>query len=345
MATTVQSHQQTPHASGQSHATPQAHPTPHPNQAPHANGGGQRPRGVNKGDRTTVSNHDQDDRGGSAAASQNIVHNVQQQGPGGAGNKPGGAGDVPAANGKGGNGKGGSNMNVTVQKWGSGKNDSVWSSLKSAGWSDKQIQSQGLVNKVAQMNHLQNPNIVQTGQHLEIPKGPGGGGAQGGGGGTGVHSSQLGLSGGMNGSAQNMTNAARQAINQTKNNAQPPHNTVGGNVGQWIGQAMQVMQQHGVDTSKINPQDLATIIQHESSGNPNAINRTDSNAAAGHPSQGLMQTIPSTFNAYALPGHNSITNPVDNIIAGSRYILSRYGSTANVPGIKALNSGGSYVGY
>lgn len=118
-----------------------------------------------------------------------------------------------------------------------------------------------------------------------------------------------------------------------------------GTVGQWIQQAMQAMQAAGIDTSKINPQDLNTIIMHESGGNPRAINNWDSNAVAGHPSQGLMQTIPSTFAAYALPGHGDILNPVDNIIAGARYAMSRYGSISNVPGVAAVNSGGSYVGY
>lgn len=118
-----------------------------------------------------------------------------------------------------------------------------------------------------------------------------------------------------------------------------------GQVGQWINQAMEALKQSGVDMSKVNAQDIATIIQHESGGDPNAINRTDSNAAAGHPSQGLMQTIPSTFNQYALQGHNNITNPVDNIIAGVRYAIERYGSTSNVPGVKAVRNGGQYVGY
>ncbi|MCY7612216.1 transglycosylase SLT domain-containing protein, partial [Bacillus safensis] len=54
---------------------------------------------------------------------------------------------------------------------------------------------------------------------------------------------------------------------------------------------------------------LMTIAQHESRGNPRAINLWDSNAKAGHPSQGLMQTIPSTFNANKFPGHNNILNP------------------------------------
>jgi SLT domain-containing protein len=90
---------------------------------------------------------------------------------------------------------------------------------------------------------------------------------------------------------------------------------------------------------------LKVIAQHESGGNPNAINNWDSNAKAGHPSMGLMQTIGPTFNAYALPGHKDIWNPVDNAIAAIRYIQARYRSVSNVPGVRALNSGGRYVGY
>ena len=115
---------------------------------------------------------------------------------------------------------------------------------------------------------------------------------------------------------------------------------VPGSLQSWILSAMGFT---GVPGSWAN--DLGIIAMHESGGNPNAINLTDSNAAAGHPSQGIMQTIPSTFAAYALPGHGNILNPIDNIIAGIRYIQSRYGSVFNVPGIVSLASGGGYVGY
>jgi hypothetical protein len=71
----------------------------------------------------------------------------------------------------------------------------------------------------------------------------------------------------------------------------------------------------------------------------------NSNAQAGHPSKGLMQTIDSTFQANMLPGHGNVYNPVDNIVAGVRYALSRYGSIGNVPGIVAVHSGHAYVGY
>ena len=92
--------------------------------------------------------------------------------------------------------------------------------------------------------------------------------------------------------------------------------------------------------------DIAAIIQHESGGNPNAINNWDSNAKAGHPSQGLMQTIPGTFMAYAGSlASRGITNPLANIYAGIRYIMATYGSVFNVPGIRAMAGGGAYQGY
>jgi tape measure domain-containing protein len=90
---------------------------------------------------------------------------------------------------------------------------------------------------------------------------------------------------------------------------------------------------------------LATIAMNESGGNPSAINDWDSNAAAGDPSRGLFQTIGATFAAYALPGHKNIYNPVDNTSAAIEYILSRYGTVFNVPGIVSLANGGAYVGY
>ena len=75
------------------------------------------------------------------------------------------------------------------------------------------------------------------------------------------------------------------------------------------------------------------------------MNNWDSNAAKGTPSKGLMQTIDPTFNAYSLPGHKNIYDPVDNIIAGVRYAMERYGSVSNVPGVVAMKTGTGYRGY
>lgn len=113
-----------------------------------------------------------------------------------------------------------------------------------------------------------------------------------------------------------------------------------GTVQSWITQAMAIK---GTPASWAN--DLGIIAMHESGGNPNAINLTDSNAQAGHPSQGLFQTIPSTFAAYALPGHGNILNPIDNAIAAIGYIVSRYGDVFHVPGILNMAQGGPYIGY
>jgi len=68
-------------------------------------------------------------------------------------------------------------------------------------------------------------------------------------------------------------------------------------------------------------------IMFESGGNPNAINLTDINAQQGHPSQGLMQTIPSTFFGYHQPGTSmNITDPIANIAAALNYIKAVYGT-------------------
>lgn len=115
----------------------------------------------------------------------------------------------------------------------------------------------------------------------------------------------------------------------------------GGSLNEWISVALTKMRL---------PQSYAPgirkIIIKESQGNPKAINRWDSNALAGRPSQGLMQTIPSTFRAYVLPelSHLGITNPVANITAGVRYMIANYGvSTLKAGG--RTNAAGNYIGY
>lgn len=112
-----------------------------------------------------------------------------------------------------------------------------------------------------------------------------------------------------------------------------------GSLKQWIDQALNTLH-----LDKSFEPGLASLIQHESGGNPNAINNWDSNAKAGHPSQGLMQTIPGTFAEYALPGHGQILNPIDNIIAGTRYALKNYGPNMIKSGGRH-DARGNYIGY
>ncbi|WP_416561637.1 transglycosylase SLT domain-containing protein [Nocardia testacea] len=118
-----------------------------------------------------------------------------------------------------------------------------------------------------------------------------------------------------------------------------------GDLAQWIDQAIEVLRENGYDIKDSDAAIIATMIEKESSGDPNAINLWDSNAEAGTPSKGLMQTIDPTFNAHALPGHTDIWNPVDNICAGTAYAIDRYGSLENVPGIVNMSHGAGYVGY
>ncbi|EEJ39793.1 tape measure protein [Limosilactobacillus vaginalis] len=69
---------------------------------------------------------------------------------------------------------------------------------------------------------------------------------------------------------------------------------------------------------------LLRQIQTESGGREVITNNWDSNAAAGHPSQGLLQFIPSTFNTWAVGKYRDINKGFDQILAA----------------INALNHGG-----
>ncbi|MEU6129146.1 transglycosylase SLT domain-containing protein [Saccharopolyspora sp. NPDC047091] len=174
---------------------------------------------------------------------------------------------------------------------------------------------------------------------------------------TGVLSSILGGSPAAEDTAIEHAPQVRAAPEAAAGHVQPgpvsPPNTgpgldgapVGDPVDGWIGQATAVLEANGVSREQIDPEALRTIIEHESGGDPSASNGWDSNAAAGTPSKGLMQTIDPTFHSYAVPGHQDIWNPVDNIVAATRYSIDRYGSISNVPGVQGVSSGGSYEGY
>ena len=116
-----------------------------------------------------------------------------------------------------------------------------------------------------------------------------------------------------------------------------------GGVEQWrelAKKALQMTKQFSED----NLNALLKQMQHESGGNPYAINNWDSNAKKGTPSKGLMQVIDSTFKANALEGYNSnIYDPLSNMLASIRYTVSRYGSLYSgwtARGYKGYKTGG-----
>ncbi|WP_307868881.1 transglycosylase SLT domain-containing protein [Umezawaea beigongshangensis] len=113
----------------------------------------------------------------------------------------------------------------------------------------------------------------------------------------------------------------------------------------WIKEAIAALQVTGTPITEDSVEAIYLVIEKESTGNPNAINTWDSNAMRGTPSKGLMQVIDPTFEAYKLPGYDDIFRPVDNIIAGVRYVYARYGGFDNHPGLVGISTGTGYQGY
>jgi LysM repeat protein len=106
--------------------------------------------------------------------------------------------------------------------------------------------------------------------------------------------------------------------------------TYADNLDGWIREALDIMAQKGIPGSY---EGIHRNIMRESSGNPQAINNWDSNAAKGTPSKGLLQTIDPTFQAYHVDGTSwDPYDPVANITAACNYAADRYGSIDNVNG-------------
>ncbi|MCQ4079473.1 transglycosylase SLT domain-containing protein [Streptomyces sp. RB6PN25] len=104
--------------------------------------------------------------------------------------------------------------------------------------------------------------------------------------------------------------------------------TYADNLDGWIEHALAIMQQNGIPGTYDG---IYRNIMRESSGNPDAVNNWDSNAAAGTPSEGLLQVIQPTFDAYHVAGTSwNITDPVANIVAACNYAAHKYGSIDNV---------------
>jgi SLT domain-containing protein len=115
-----------------------------------------------------------------------------------------------------------------------------------------------------------------------------------------------------------------------------------GGVSRYAGIAASVLKMLGEPAGAL-PSVMHRMMR-ESHGRVSAVNRTDSNWSAGHPSVGLMQVIRGTFGAYAGPYRNKgpfvygvSTNPLANIYAGLNYAKHRYGSV-----MAGMNQAGGY---
>jgi hypothetical protein len=113
-----------------------------------------------------------------------------------------------------------------------------------------------------------------------------------------------------------MTAYIKKQLEQIVSTGAPGQVTSG--VAQWASTILKALKLVGLPASLLS--DVEYQMQTESGGNEAAINLWDSNAAAGHPSKGLMQVIQPTFDEYHVAGTSTnIYNPLANIAAALNY--------------------------
>ncbi|WP_031517688.1 LysM peptidoglycan-binding domain-containing protein [Streptomyces sp. NRRL F-5123] len=160
---------------------------------------------------------------------------------------------------------------------------------------------------IAARNHIHSPYIIHPGQVLHLPHAPA-----------------------AKAPAAKAPAPAAKASTTTTAQTASTATAYPDNLDGWINHSLAIMKQRGIPGSYDG---IYRNIIRESSGNPNAINLWDSNAAAGTPSIGLLQVIQPTFDAYHVPGTSTnIYDPVANITAACNYAYHVYGSIDNVNG-------------
>ena len=103
---------------------------------------------------------------------------------------------------------------------------------------------------------------------------------------------------------------------QKLEDALTPSNPSGAGVQRWKPYIEKAFKEMHVNATEAKINKLLRQIQTESGGNPTVRQKiSDVNSRAGHPAQGLLQFIPSTFSSWALPGHKDILNGYDQILA------------------------------
>ncbi|RIO67119.1 peptidoglycan DD-metalloendopeptidase family protein [Staphylococcus haemolyticus] len=71
----------------------------------------------------------------------------------------------------------------------------------------------------------------------------------------------------------------------------------------------------GVRVSNVDVNDVARLIQTESSGNAGVTQQIQDVNSGGNEAQGLLQYTPGSFNSYAIRGHKNIKNGYDQLLA------------------------------
>ncbi|MEW1864182.1 LysM peptidoglycan-binding domain-containing protein [Streptomyces sp. NBC_00669] len=193
--------------------------------------------------------------------------------------------------------------------------------------------SPGGWHAIAWANKIHSPYIIHPGQALKVPAGkatPAKSGASASSTSSASSSATTAKAAPSAASSSSATTSTATTASDASATTTTATQTYPDNLDGWINQALAIMKQNGIPGSYDG---IYRNIMRESSGNPNAINNWDSNAAAGTPSKGLLQTIQPTFDAYHVAGtSNDIYDPVANIVAACNYAYHVYGSIDNVNG-------------
>lgn len=103
---------------------------------------------------------------------------------------------------------------------------------------------------------------------------------------------------------------------QKLEDALTPSNPSGSGVQRWKPYIEKAFKELHVTATEAKINKLLRQIQTESGGNPTIRQQiSDVNSASGHPAQGLLQFIPSTFSHWAVKGHGQLLNGYDQILA------------------------------
>lgn len=91
---------------------------------------------------------------------------------------------------------------------------------------------------------------------------------------------------------------------------------ISGNARSWISYIKRAAHQMHTNVTQSDINKIVSMIQGESGGNAKVRQQIDDiNSREGHPAQGLLQFIPTTFAAFAAPGHRKILNGYDQLLA------------------------------
>lgn len=111
-----------------------------------------------------------------------------------------------------------------------------------------------------------------------------------------------------------------------------------GDIEGWRPYVILALQANGLEATEARVTRVLNQIKSESDGNQAAMQQViDINSINGTPAQGLMQTIPSTFEAYKFAGYDDILNGYHNLLAAIHYAKTVYGDD-----LTALGNGHGY---